>query len=203
MINNVENKIEMFWYQNSDVAFIAKQLLGKIICTNISGKFTKSLIVETEAYSGTNDKACHANNQKLTKRNKVMYRPGGIAYIYLCYGIHHLFNIVTNVEGKADAVLIRAVQPLEGIDTMCNRRNFTKNNYRLTAGPGLLTKSLGINLSHYGASLIGNIIWIEKKENIKSDQIISTTRIGVDYAGDDSLKPWRYFIKENKWVSRN
>lgn len=192
----------MSWYQNQDVALLAKQLLGKVICTNISGNLTNGIIVETEAYSGDNDNACHANNQKMTKRNKVMFGPGGFAYVYLCYGIHHLFNIVTNVKGKADAVLIRAIQPISGLDIMSKRRNMTNENYRLTAGPGVFTKALGINNNHYGTSLNGDIIWIEKGKILKSEQIVSSSRIGVDYAGEDALKPWRFFIKENKWVSR-
>ncbi len=163
---SLKNKIEMSWYQNHDVALLAKQLLGKVICTNISGNLTNGIIVETEAYSGDNDNACHANNQKMTKRNKVMFGQGGFAYVYLCYGIHHLFNIVTNIEGKADAVLIRAIQPIYGLDLMYKRRNMTKENYRLTAGPGVLTKALGIKINHYGTSLNGDIIWIEKGKKI-------------------------------------
>ena len=124
------NKIHLSWYAHRDVTAIARLLLGKNLCTNFNGCVSKGRIVETEAYSGTDDKACHANNQRKTGRNKVMFETGGRAYIYLCYGIHHLFNVVTNVEGSADAVLIRALEPIEGVGTMLKRRkmdNCTKN----------------------------------------------------------------------------
>ncbi|MCK5280175.1 MAG: DNA-3-methyladenine glycosylase [Cyclobacteriaceae bacterium] len=192
----------MSWYRNDDVTEIAKQLLGKLLCTNFGGVVTKGKIVETEAYSGYNDKACHANNQKKTKRNKVMFAHGGHAYVYLCYGIHHLFNVVTNKEGSADAVLIRAVEPVEGVEIMLKRRSMTKVEKRLTAGPGVLSQALGIQTIHYGTALNSNSIWIEEGEPVGNDQVGSTTRIGVDYAEGDALKPWRFYIKENGWVSR-
>jgi DNA-3-methyladenine glycosylase len=192
----------MSWYRNDDVTKVAKQLLGKLLCTNFGGVVTKGKIVETEAYSGNNDKACHANNQKKTERNKVMFAHGGHAYVYLCYGIHHLFNVVTNKEGSADAVLIRAVEPVEGVEIMLKRRSMTKEERRLTAGPGVLSQALGIQTNHYGTALNSNTIWIEEGDPVRNDQIISTTRIGVDYADEDALKLWRFYIKENGWVSR-
>ena len=195
-------KLKMSWYRNDDVTEIAKQLLGKLLCTNFGGVVTKGKIVETEAYSGYNDKACHANNQKKTERNKVMFAHGGHAYVYLCYGIHHLFNVVTNKEGSADAVLIRAVEPVEGVEIMLKRRSMTKVEKRLTAGPGVLSQALGIQTIHYGTALNSNSIWIEEGEPVGNDQVGSTTRIGVDYAEGDALKPWRFYIKENGWVSR-
>ncbi len=196
------NKIEMSWYQNSNVAEVAKQLLGKILCTNIAGKLTKGKIVETEAYSGNSDKACHANNQKKTKRNQVMFGNGGHAYVYLCYGIHHLFNVVTNTKGSADAVLIRAVEPVEGVEVMLERRKMKSAEKKLTAGPAILSQALGILTNHYGTPLNGDIIWIEKDVIPVEEKIVSSTRIGVDYAGEDALKLWRFYIKENAWVSR-
>ncbi|MCK5372040.1 MAG: DNA-3-methyladenine glycosylase, partial [Cyclobacteriaceae bacterium] len=122
--------------------------------------------------------------------------------VYLCYGIHHLFNVVTNKEGSADAVLIRAVEPVEGVEIMLKRRSMTKVEKRLTAGPGVLSQALGIQTIHYGTALNSNIIWIEEGEPVGNDQVASTTRIGVDYAEGDALKPWRFYIKENGWVSR-
>jgi DNA-3-methyladenine glycosylase len=195
-------KIELSWYQNEDVTLMAKQLLGKILCTQIEGVLTKGIIVETEAYSGHDDMACHANNQKKTKRNQVMFSSGGRAYIYLCYGIHYLTNIVTNKEGSADAVLIRAIQPIEGTENMLKRRNMKKLEKRLTAGPGVLSKALGISMLQYGTLLNGSEIWIEEGQYVDDPDIISTTRIGVEYAGKDALKPWRFYLKENAWVSR-
>lgn len=195
-------KIEMSWYLNDNVLEVAKGLLGKLLCTRIDGKLTKGKIVETEAYSGDNDKACHANNQNKTKRNHVMFEAGGHAYVYLCYGIHHLFNVVTNKEGSADAVLIRAVEPIEGVEIMLKRRKMRSVEKKLTAGPAVLSQALGILTDHYGANLKSEIIWVEEGENVCEDKIVSTTRIGVDYAEEDALKLWRFYIKENAWVSR-
>ena len=195
-------KVELSWYSSADVVSVARQLLGKVLCTRIDGVVTKGIITETEAYSGDNDKACHANGQRMTKRNQVMFETGGRTYVYLCYGIHHLFNVVTNVEGKADAVLIRAIEPVEGLDEMLKRRNMQKSEKRLTAGPGVMSKALGITTDYYGTLLDSSTIWIEDKAAIDPDLIVSTTRIGVEYAEEDALKPWRFYIKENKWVSR-
>ena len=194
--------MEMSWYLNDNVAEVAQQLLGKILCTKFDGVITKGKIVETEAYSGDNDKACHANNQKMTKRNQIMFGKGGHAYVYLCYGIHHLFNVVTNKEGNADAVLIRAVEPLEGVEMMMGRRKMNKIEKRLTAGPGTLSQALGIQINHYGTAMNSDAIWIERAVKVNENDIVSTTRIGVDYAEEDALKPWRFYIKENRWVSK-
>lgn len=192
----------MFWYLKDNVVEAASELLGKVLCTKIDGKLTKGIIVETEAYSGDNDKACHANNQKMTRRNQVMFGAGGHAYVYLCYGIHHLFNVVTNKEGSADAVLIRAIEPIQGMETMLERRKMKKIEKRLSAGPGVLSKALGIQTAHYGVALDGDTIWIEEGASVSDDKVVSTTRIGVEYAGEDALKLWRFYIKENAWVSR-
>ena len=192
----------MTWYLNSNVVDVARQLLGKVLCTRFDGVVTRGKIVETEAYCGNNDKACHANNQKMTKRNKVMFSAGGCAYVYLCYGIHHLFNVVTNEEGQADAVLIRAIEPIEGTETMMTRRKLNKKGKRISGGPAMLTQALGINTFHNGTVLNGESIWIEDAMPIDEDYIVSSARIGVDYAEGDALKPWRFFIKENSWVSR-
>ena len=192
----------MSWYLNDNVVEIAKQLLGKVLCTKFDGVITKGKIVETEAYSGDNDKACHANKQKKTKRNQIMFGAGGHAYVYLCYGIHHLFNVVTNKEDHADAVLIRALEPLEGEEMMLKRRNIITKEKRLTAGPGMLSQALGIKTAHYGAALNSDTIWIEKGFAVDDVKIAVTNRIGVDYAEEDALKPWRFYIKENSWVSK-
>lgn len=199
----MNNKVDLKWFEIDDVTHIAKLLLGKILCTNFNNTIVKGKIVETEAYSGDNDKACHANNQRKTKRNKIMFESGGHSYIYLCYGIHHLFNVVTNIRGKADAVLIRALEPVEGIEMMLARRNMKNLEKRLTAGPGVLTEALGIKTNHYGTALDSNLIWIEDEAAVDEKEIISTKRIGVDYAEEDALKLWRFYIKENKWVSKN
>lgn len=196
------DKLKLSWYQTDDVANLSKLLLGKVLCTNIDGIVTKGKIVETEAYSGFNDKASHANGHKKTKRNAVMFGPGGHAYVYLCYGIHHLFNVVTNVKGSAEAVLIRAIEPIDGIEMMMQRRNMHRPEKRLTAGPGVLSQALGIQTNLYGEALDGEKVWIENNDEIDVPLIVTTTRIGVEYAEEDALKPWRFYIKENPWVSR-
>lgn len=183
---------------------ISKELLGKTLYTHFNGITTAGIITETEAYCGATDKACHAHFKR-TKRNEIMFAEGGVSYVYLCYGIHHLFNVVTNQKGHADAVLIRAIEPTVGIETMLERRNMTKTQTRLTAGPGCLSRALGITKQQYGESLQGDCVWIEDNnpdKPIEDSQIIKTTRIGIDYAEEDALLPWRFYIEGNKWVSR-
>lgn len=196
-------KLKKSFYQRENVVQIAKELLGKTLHFLIDGEYTVAKITEVEAYSGVNDKACHANNGVRTKRTEIMYAEGGYAYVYLCYGIHHLFNVVTNVKDKADAVLIRAVEPLEGVDYMLERRGKHKLDKTLCSGPGTLSQALGITTkTHYGKWLLGDEIWIEDSPNLQEEEIVSSKRIGVDYAEEDALKPWRFYIKDNKWISK-
>ena len=159
------------------------------------------MIVETEAYNGRTDKACHAHNNRFTNRTKIMYEAGGVAYVYLCYGIHHLFNIVTNEHGLADAVLIRAVEPVAGVDLMVQRRNMAAGKVALTSGPGSMSKALGIEKAHYGASLMGDTIWLEDGQS-NDFSIAARKRIGIDYAEEDKDLPWRFIMEGNKWVSK-
>jgi DNA-3-methyladenine glycosylase len=190
------------FYRRADVVQIAKDLLGKVLITNIDGGLCMARVVETEAYCGATDRACHAHLNRRTKRTEVMFAAGGVAYVYLCYGIHALFNVVTNAEGFADAVLVRAVEPIYNIELMMKRRGIYKpDDHRLTAGPGALTKAMGITTTHYGLSLQGSEIWIADGETIDSQQIISSPRVGVDYAGEDALLPWRFRIAGNRWCS--
>lgn len=196
-------KLEKDFYLRPDVVQISKDLIGKFLYTSIDGALTGGMIVETEAYSGRNDKACHAHLNRRTKRTEIMYRDGGMAYVYLCYGIHYLFNITTNVEGLADAILIRAIEPVEGLRFMQERRNFFKNSPILTAGPGVVSKALGINKNHYGQSLLGETIWVEDKGTIiKQEEIQASPRVGVAYAGEHALLPWRFRLKNNEWTSK-
>lgn len=194
-------KLPKSFYLQEDVVAVTRKLIGKKLCTNINGIFTSGIIVEAEAYNGRTDKACHAYIRR-TKRTEVIYQEGGIAYVYLCYGIHNLFNIVTNTKDTADAILIRAVQPVEGVSEMLVRRNMNKIEKKLTSGPGILTIALGIDKGHNGLSLSGNDIYIEDAEELPDDKIVATTRIGVDYAGNDASLPWRFYIKDNEWVSK-
>ena len=189
------------YYCNTDTIQLSKNLLGKKLVTNINNKYTSGLIVETEAYLGINDKASHAYGGKKTNRTNVMYHKGGVAYVYLCYGMHSLFNIVCNIENIPHAILIRAIEPVDGIDIMQCRRKI--NGVNLTNGPGKLSKALGITKTNNNQSLLENIIWIEDVGNeIFDKNILSVPRIGVDYAGKDAMLPYRFYIKKNKWVSK-
>jgi len=193
-------KLPESFYVRSNVTTIARQLLGKVLVTKINSELTSGIIVETEAYSDK-EKGSHAF-KGMTKRNEVMFGPGGKAYVYLCYGVHEMFNVVTNNEGKADAILIRALEPLEGIEVMLERMN-TNYATRITSGPGKLAKALGIDRKLNGEKLTMNKIWIEdERVKIKRSDIVSSPRIGIDYAGDDALLPWRFTIRGNKWISR-
>ncbi|WP_238395662.1 DNA-3-methyladenine glycosylase [Pontibacter pudoricolor] len=202
-INHYKVKLTKDFYTRPNVVQIAQELLGKYLYTSVDGMLTGGMIVETEAYSGENDRACHAHLNRRTARTEIMYHEGGVAYVYLVYGIYNLFNIITNIEGKADAVLIRAVEPEIGVEEMLLRRNIPAIKPNLTAGPGVMSIALGINRKHYGESLTGNTIWVEDKgKTIPEESIMTVPRVGIDYAGDDALLPWRFYIKDSKWVSR-
>lgn len=191
------------FYTRTDVVLIAKDLLGKVLVTNFKGMLTTGIITETEAYAGVTDKASHAYNGRRTKRTEVMYHEGGLAYVYLCYGIHHLFNVVTNFADVPHAVLIRSIEPLDGIDIMLKRRNKQKLSPILTSGPGSLSVALGIHYSYSGISLQSNNIYLEDRGIlIDPGDIIATSRIGVAYAAEDALLLYRFLIKGNDNMSK-
>ncbi|QOI98104.1 MAG: DNA-3-methyladenine glycosylase [Flammeovirgaceae bacterium] len=194
-------KLPESFYQRNNVVAIARELLGKHLVTRIGNQVTSGLIVETEAYSWK-ERGCHAFNGRKTRRNEVMFYAGGHAYVYLCYGVHNLFNVVTNQAGVADAVLIRAIEPVGGISIMQQRRGPVANPFHLTSGPGKLTVSLGIDRTFNGKFLTGTEVWIEPGENLSAKRIEASKRIGVDYAGKDAKLPWRFTIKGNAWVSK-
>jgi len=192
------SKLPVDFYQGDDVLLISRELLGKVLCTNFHGKLTSGIIVETEAYAGVTDKASHAYGGRRTKRTETMYAKGGSAYVYLCYGIHQLFNIVTNKENIPHAVLIRAIQPRDGIEIMLQRRNKKKIDHTLTSGPGSLTRALGITVKNSGTFLMDNLIWLEDQNiNYTNQDILATPRVGVQYAGKDTQNPWRFQIENN------
>ncbi len=195
-------KLPISFYDRTDSTLIAKELIGKVLCTRINGVFTSGIIVETEAYRGHNDRASHAAKGIPTPRTAIMYGPPGIAYVYLCYGIHHLFNVVTNGPQRADAVLIRALEPLEGREKMLESRALAKMEPRVTMGPGSLSKAMGIDRTLNGASVLDDEVWIEEPKLQTQYQIVSGPRVGVDYAGEDALLPWRFFVKGNKFISK-
>ena len=195
-------KIPVNFFSHNDVLKISKNLIGKNIITNINNNITSGMIVETEAYAGIYDKASHAYKNKRTNRTEIMYKKGGICYVYLCYGMHYLMNIVTADENIPHAVLIRAIEPKNGIDIMLKRRKFKKVSCNLTNGPGKLSQALAIDQKLNGELLDGENIWIEdSKVNIDEKDILSSPRIGVDYAKEDASLPYRFYIK-NKWVSK-
>ncbi|MFN1834683.1 DNA-3-methyladenine glycosylase [Balneola sp. MJW-20] len=190
------------YYERDDVVIIAKDLLGKVLCTEINGLFTAGKIVETEAYDGRCDNACHSHIHGRTDRTSIMFGPGGHAYVYLCYGIHHLFNVVTNREGLADAVLVRGIEPLDGVDTILQRRNKEQLQRSVGGGPGIASQALGITTDHYGTDLTGNRIWIEDRDfQVRDKEIIASPRVGIDYAGEDAKLPWRFRIRGNRFTS--
>lgn len=191
------------FYTEGDVLEISKNLLGKIIITDIDNQLTMARIVETEAYDGSKDKACHAYLNRKTARTDVMFGEGGRSYVYLCYGLHHLFNIVTNNKNEPNAVLVRAVEPMYGMETMVLRRK-VKKMINLTNGPGKLTSALGVtrkfnNMTLYDPS---SPIWIGEDQGNEQHDIVQTTRIGVDYAEEDAFLPWRFYVKGNVYVSK-
>jgi len=200
-------KLTLSFYQRADVVQIAKELLGKIVVTkwyNPDGyrDETSGRIVEVEAYNGVIDKASHAAGGRRTNRNEIMYANGGAAYVYLCYGIHHLFNVVTNKKEIPHAVLIRALEPVKGIDVMLQRTGKKQLDNTLTKGPGNVSKALGIFTTHTGLSLLSKELFIAEDGFILNKKDLSASpRIGVDYAGEDAQLFYRFFVKGNPFVS--
>jgi len=190
------------FYIRTDVVTIARELLGKTLCTQFGGVRTCGIITETEAYAGEEDRASHACNGRRTARTEVMYEAGGTAYIYLCYGIHSLFNVVTNRKDIPHAILIRGIQPVEGIETILRRLGKKKYEDGLASGPGRVAKALGIHYNQTGtdltrkpASLKEDGIWIEdRKFDLSEYRLEVTPRIGVDYAGKDAQLPYRFIL---------
>lgn len=181
------------FYRRDDVVEISRALLGKVLCTRVRGVLTKAIITETEAYAGVTDRASHAWGGRRTRRTEPMYAEGGTAYVYLCYGIHHLFNVVTNVEGIPHAVLIRAGRPLAGTATMLRRRKKAAVDSTLLGGPGSVAQALGIRTTMTGTSLLGERIWIEDHGiEMAAGSILAGPRVGVDYAGEDAALPYRF-----------
>lgn len=192
-------KIQKSFYIRDDVVLIAKELLGKYLYSFIDGKLTGGVITETEAYVGITDRASHSYGNKRTKRTKVMYQEGGTAYIYLCYGMYSLFNVVTNKQDIPDAILIRGLYPTDGINTMFLRTNNKNNIKELTNGPGKLSRALGLHFKLSGSDLTGNKIWLEDRGiKISKNEIITSKRIGIDYAGEDAKLPYRFNINLGK-----
>lgn len=188
-------KLSAAFYRRDDVVQISRELLGKVLCTRVGGSVTKAVITETEAYAGIGDRASHAFGGRRTRRTEPMFGAGGTAYVYLCYGIHHLFNVVTGGAGTPHAVLVRAGNPLAGMAVMERRRGRPASDRALMAGPGSLAQALGITTRLTGRSLLGGEIWIEDHGRTAAEDAVRVgQRIGVDYAGDDAARPYRFIL---------
>ena len=200
-MSNHLKKLPLSFYTREDVVLIAKELLGKILVTNFNNQPTSGRIVETEAYAGELDKASHASKGK-TERTAVMFGSGGRAYVYLCYGIHQMFNIVTAKKGVPHAILIRAIEPVEGKEIMIERTGKKKWDNTIASGPGRVGKALGFHTSQCGLLLTGDELFIaDDGFRVKEKDIISSPRIGVDYAGEHAEWHYRFYIKGSKYVS--
>ncbi len=195
-------KLGSEFYNRANVLTIATELIGKVLVTRFDGLLTVGRIVETEAYAGEKDMASHARHGLRTRRTEIMYSAGGRAYVYLCYGIHHLFNVVTNKKDIPHAILIRALEPMEGIDIMLKRTGKSSLDFTITRGPGNVSKAMGILTRHSGLDLLGDQIFIARDNFFLSKKdMLSTKRIGVDYAGKDAELPYRFILKNNRYVS--
>ena len=195
-------------FYNRDSIIVARELLGKLLVRKIGGQSIAAVIVEAEAYMGITDKAAHSYGGKRTQRVEVMYGAPGFSYVFTVYGMHHCLNIVTREEGNPQAVLIRAAEPAGGQDLMAKSR-FNKPYGQLSAsqvtgltnGPGKLCKALSIDRSLNGEDLCGGILYIEERER-KTFDIVSARRIGIDYAEEARDFLWRFYIKNNRFVSK-
>jgi len=186
-------KLDSSFYHREDVVQLGRELLGKVLCTDLPGGLTSVVITETEAYAGVDDRASHAYGGRRTRRTEPMYREGGIAYVYLCYGIHHLFNVVTAGRETPHAILIRAGNPVQGAAAMLQRRGKAGVDKTLLAGPGSLAQAMGITTKLSGESLLGNRIWIENRGlSIAESRVRVGPRVGVDYAAEDAALPYRF-----------
>ena len=195
-------KLPKSFYQRDDTLAIARELIGKLLMTNIGGELTGGIIIETEAYQGPGDRGSHAFNNKRTPRNEVMYSEGGQVYMYICYGIHDMLNVVTGKAGTPHAILIRAIEPTVGLEIIKKRRNLYNQPYRLCQGPGSLAKALGLNKTHNQLDIEGDMVWIEDAGSFPEDQILATARVGMNFEGPYKIIPWRFILKDNKYVSR-
>ena len=194
-------KLHASFYRDDDVVALSRNLLGKVLRTRIDDLATGVVITETEAYAGVDDRASHAYGGRRTKRTEPMYAPGGIAYVYLCYGIHYLFNVVTGPSDTPYAVLVRAGTPFLGEETMATRRGRAAGDPALLAGPGSLSKALGITTALTGISLTGDSVWIEDHAIEVPERAIQIgPRVGVDYAAEDASRPYRFRVSPNSLV---
>jgi DNA-3-methyladenine glycosylase len=198
----MNRKLSREFYTRSNVVTVARELLGKLLVVPApNGKRVSGTIVEVEAYRGPQDRAAHSYGGRRTKRTETMYGTGGTAYVFFVYGMYYQFNVVTNVAELPHAVLIRAVEPVEGIELMRKRRH-GQSDHNLSNGPGKLCIALGIDRKLDAADLLGDRVWLEDAERIPRALIASGPRVGIDYAEEWKDKPWRFWIRDNSFVSR-
>lgn len=191
-------QLQKSYFLENDVLSITRNLLGKYVFTCKDGQISGGIISEVEAYNGIDDRASHAFGGRRTNRNEMMYHEGGVAYMYLCYGMHAMLNFVTNQEGIPDAVLIRGIVPTHGEELMLQRTGKTHISPDISNGPGKVSKALGLTVSDNGLSLLSETIWLEDRGlHIPDNQIDITPRIGVDYAGEDARLPYRFVLNKN------
>jgi DNA-3-methyladenine glycosylase len=200
MITIAGHKLPQAYYMSNDVVGLARDLIGKHLVTNINGSITAGIITETEAYAGVSDRASHAYGGRRTRRTEIMFWQGGKAYVYLCYGIHSLFNVVSNREGVPDAILIRSVYCTGGLEEAAGRLGIADHFDPEIRGPGRLARALGIHHSMTGTDLTGDDIWLEDRGMIiPPESVMITPRIGVGYAGEDASLPYRFLLKGLLW----
>jgi len=197
-------KLPRKFYSRTDTVQIARELLGKLLVVpDENGRRVSGMIVETEAYLGVEDRGAHSYGGRRTARNEVMYGLAGHVYVFFVYGMYYQFNAVTGPIDHPHAILVRGVEPVEGIETMRERRGSkAKKDRDLTSGPGKLAIAMAIDRSLNGADLLGERCWLEQYRGIPDDEVAAGPRIGIDYAGEDALRPWRFWLKGNEYVSR-
>lgn len=195
-------KLPREFYTRSNVLTVARDLLGKLLVVpSPDGQRVSGMIVEVEAYRGPEDRASHAYGGRRTKRTETMYQQGGIAYVYFVYGMYYQFNVVSNVADVPHAILVRALEPVEGIELMRERRHLHPD-HNLTNGPGKLCLAMGIDRELDKADLLGDRVWLEQFRNVRPSQIARGPRVGIDYAEEWIEKPWRFWIRNSSYVSR-
>ncbi len=205
------SKLSREFYTRGDTLQIARDLLGKILVVPAeNGERVSGIIVETEAYLGAADKAAHSYNNRRTKRTETMFAVGGTVYIFFIYGMYFQLNVVVGEIDTPHAILIRAVEPFENIEIMRERRHIKKGvvltsrmpDKNLTSGPGKLCIALDIDKTFNNEDLLGNRVWLEEGKTFSGDEIASGKRVGIDYAEEFAEKPWRFWMKDNQFVSR-
>ncbi|MBK9215462.1 MAG: DNA-3-methyladenine glycosylase [Chloracidobacterium sp.] len=194
-------KIPRRFYEREDTLAVARDLLGtQLVVPTTDGTRVSGMIVETEAYLGVTDRAAHSYGGRRTERNEVMYGRAGHVYVFFVYGMYYQFNIVSGPTDHPHAILIRAIEPIDGIELMRSRRG-NMNDSNLTSGPGKLCIALGIDRALNGEDLCGDAVWLERYRSIKADEIATGPRIGIDYAGEDAGQPYRFWLRGNRYVS--